>query len=141
MRHLKPLAWSDLLADPPHTALFSVDLINGFCYEGNLASLRVARIVPATAQLFAQAYARGLRQFVLIQEWHDEQAEEFKAFAPHGIRHTREAQTVAALASLPFADTFTIMHKDSVDSAAGTELDAWLDAHPLDTVIVVGDCT
>ena len=138
---LKPARWSDVVTDPQRTAVLSADLINGFCYEGNLASPRIAAVVPHTARLFEQAHARGVRQFVLVQEWHHEQAEEFQAFAPHGIRHTSEAETVRELAALPFAGTFVVFHKNSVDPAFDTGLDDWLDAHPLDTAIVTGDCT
>ncbi len=138
---LQTAGWNDVLADSAHTAILAVDVINGFCCEGNLASPRIAAIVPPIVRLFEQAHARGVRQFVLIQEWHSEHAEEFKAFAPHAVRGTKEAQTVAELAALPFANTFTIMRKNSVSPVAGTGLDAWLEAHPLETAIIVGDCT
>lgn len=141
VHNLKPIKWSEVITDPQRTAILSVDLIVGFCYEGKLASPRIAAIVPNAVRLFEQAYARGVRQFVLVQEWHHENAEEFKAFAPHGIRHTREAETVPELAALPFADSFVILRKNSVNPAFDTGLDDWLNAHPIHTAIVVGDCT
>src|SRR6266498_3155605 len=136
---LKTVRWDDVSRDNARTALFSADLVNGFCYEGNLASPRVAAIVPPTVQLFSLAHARGVRHFVLIQEWHHEHAVEFNAFARHCVRNTREAETVPALAALPFADQFTVLHKNSLSAALGTGLDAWLDTHAVDTAIVVGD--
>ncbi len=141
MSELKPASWDELSRAGERTALFSVDILNGFCYEGNLSSPRVAAIVEPSARLFTLAHARGVRDFVLIQEWHDEHAEEFNAFAPHCVRDSHEAETVAALAMLPFAAQFNILRKNSIDVALGTGLDAWLDAHPVETAIVVGDCT
>lgn len=139
---LPSLALEDAITDPARTAIVSIDLINGFCYQGNLASTRVASIVPAAAQIFERAFARGVRHFLLSQEWHSEHAEEFKAFAPHGIRHTGEAETVPELRALPFADRFVVIHKNSIQTFANTIAERWLDEHPeVDTFIVVGDCT
>jgi len=141
LRALKPLRWAEASPDPARTAVLSADMINGFCYSGSLSSPRIAAIVPAVARLFAQADAHGVQNFVLLQEWHTPHAEEFQAFAPHGIRETLEAETVAPLAVLPFAARYHVIHKNSVSPAAGPALDRWLDAHSLDTAIVVGDCT
>lgn len=141
LRALKPMRWTEASPDPARTAVLSADMINGFCYTGNLASPRIAAIVPKVSQLFEQADAHGVQNFVLLQEWHSPRAEEFHAFAPHGIRETPEAETVSALALLPFASRYHVIHKNSVSSAAGPALDRWLDTHPLDAAIVVGDCT
>jgi nicotinamidase-related amidase len=141
LRALKPMRWAEASPDPARTAVLSADMINGFCYTGNLASPRIAAIVPAVARLFEQADAHGVQQFVMLQEWHSPHAEEFHAFAPHGIRETPEAETVPPLAALPFAGRYYVIHKNSVSPAASPALDRWLDTHPLDTAIVVGDCT
>src|SRR5207245_2527470 len=101
---LRPVPWEKCSRDSARTAIFAIDIVNGFCYEGNLASARIAAIVEPTVQLFTLAHARGVSRFVLIQEWHHERAVEFEAFAPHCVRHTREAETVPALRALPFAD-------------------------------------
>jgi nicotinamidase-related amidase len=138
---LRPMHWADAVADAAGAALFSVDVINGFCYAGNLASPRIASIVPAVERLFRLADARGVRHFVLLQEWHSPDAEEFHAFAPHGVRESAEAETVSALAGLPFAGRYRLIRKNSVSPAANPALDQWLDAHPLGTALVVGDCT
>lgn len=138
---LKPAAWHDLSHDSAQTALFAIDIVNGFCYEGNLASPRIAGIVGPTVRLLKLAHARGVRQFVLIQEWHHEHAVEFNAFARHCVRGTREAETAPAIAALPFAAQFVKLHKNSLSAAIGTGLDDWLDAHAIRTAIVAGDCT
>jgi len=39
-----------VVSEPARVALVSVDLVKGFCYEGPLASPRVAGIVPAVVR-------------------------------------------------------------------------------------------
>lgn len=127
---------------PDQVAVVSADLIVGFAYKGRLSSPRIANVVQPAADLFTRAYALGVRQFVLLQEYHSHDAPEFDQFGPHGIRGTEEAETVEALASLPFADRFTVIHKNSLHPAFGTRLGEWLSQRPqLNTFIVAGDCT
>jgi len=119
-----------------------VDLVLGFCYEGPLVSPRVARIVPPIMALFQKARSAGVGHFVLPQDSHPPDAIEFKAYAPHCVAGTHEAETVPELLALPFAEQFTLIPKNSINSAIGTGLGAWLEAHPeVHTFIVVGDCT
>ncbi len=134
---------SNLIAgQPSHVAVMCVDVVVGFCYEGPLASPRVAAIVPPIVKLFQQAHAAGVRHFVLTQDSHPPDAVEFGAFAAHCVAGTREAETVPELLALPFADEFTMFAKNSINSAIGTGLNSWLEAHPqVNTFIVVGDCT
>ena len=135
-----PLA--QVIREPQHVALASVDLINGFAYEGNLSSPRVSALVPAVVDLFRRAYALGVRHFLMIQECHSEDAEEFKAFAPHGICGTREADMVPELAALPFSTEFVVVRKNSLHTITGTTAEQWLQGRPeVDTFIVTGDCT
>ena len=54
--------------DPGKAAILSVDVINGFCYEGPLSSPRVAGIVEPIRRLFERAWEHGLRHFVLSQD-------------------------------------------------------------------------
>jgi len=132
----------EIVADPDRTALLCVDLTVGFAYEGTLSSPRVAAIVAPIVDLFKRAHEIGVRHFILPQDAHSEDAKEFEAFPPHAMAGTEEAETVAELQALPFADLFYVIPKNSISSALGTELDEWLDAHPeVDSYIVVGDCT
>ena len=132
----------EIVSDPARVALASVDLTNGFCCEGPLASPRVAGIIPATVRLFQRAYDLGVRHFLLPQDTHDADALEFLAYPPHAVGGTSESDTVDELKALPFSDSFVIIPKNSVSCDIGTDLDPWLDAHPgVTTFIVVGDCT
>jgi len=123
-------------------AVISVDVINGFCYEGALASPRVATIVDPIVALFRKSYQAGVRNFILTQDTHPEDSVEFENYPPHCIRGTRESETVDQFKELPFFDQFQVMPKQSINSAIGTDLEAWLEAHPqVNTFIAVGDCT
>ena len=128
--------------DPDTVAVLSVDVTNGFCYEGPLSSPRVAAIVPPIVRLFKRAHALGVRHFILPQDTHEENAVEFGSFPPHCTRGSTESETVAEIKALPFFDRFTTLPKNSISSSIGAELPAWLGAHPqVNTFIVVGDCT
>lgn len=135
-----PLAQA--LNEPKHVALASADLINGFAYEGNLSSPRIAALIPQVVDLFTRAHAAGVRHFLMAQECHNVDAEEFKAYGPHGICGTREADMVAELAALSFSQEFIIIRKNALHTITGTAGEDWLGQHPdVNTFIVVGDCT
>jgi nicotinamidase-related amidase len=131
-----------VVGDPARTAILSVDVINGFCHSGPLASPRVKGIIAPIVRLMTAAHAAGVRHFVVTQDTHDPEAVEFAAYPPHCVRGSDESETVPEFKALPFSNEFTVIPKNSIDSALGTGLDAWLDAHPeVTTFIVVGDCT
>ena len=131
-----------VVSDPRKTAILSVDVINGFCHIGPLASPRVKGIIEPITRLMTAAHGIGVRHFVVTQDTHDPEAVEFAAYPPHCVRGSDESEAVPEFKALPFWNEVTVMPKNSINSALGTHLDEWLDAHPdLTTFIVVGDCT
>lgn len=127
---------------PNQVVVISADLVNGFCYEGPLASPRIANIVEPSAALMQRAHDLGVRHFALVQEYHTHDAPEFEQFGPHCIRGTDQAGTAQSLIDLPFSDLFTVIQKNSLHPALHTDLDKWLNERPdLSTFIAVGDCT
>ncbi len=135
-------ALSDVIVDPAKTAVISVDVINGFCHAGPLASDRVKAIIAPITRLMTRAYALGVRDFVLTQDTHDPAAVEFGNYPPHCVRGTAESEAVPEFKALPFYGLMQRFAKNSISSTIGTGFAGWLDAHPdLDTFIVVGDCT
>ncbi len=139
---LPALKLSDVFTQPSRAAIASIDLTNGFCNAGALASPRVHEIVAPTVNLFKSAWALGLRQIVLLQDTHDPDALEFSQWPPHCLRGTDESAAVSQIADLPFYSQMTTFPKDTIHPALNTGFQGWLDAHPeLDTFIVVGDCT
>jgi nicotinamidase-related amidase len=141
---LPGIAWNDLReeAQQGRVALFSTDMVNGFCHEGALSSPRIKNIIPAVVAVFEGAYSIGVRDFVLPQDCHTPDALEFADFPPHCQIGTAEAETIPELAKLPFADLYNIVPKNSLSAFYGTGLEAWLDAHrELSTAVIVGNCT
>ncbi len=133
---------AEVVRDPARAAVFSADMIVGFCDSGPLASPRVDALTAPVVTLFERAWELGIRDFVLPQDTHTEDTPEFRAYPPHCVRGTEEAETIPELKRLPFAGRFTVIEKNSLNPAIETGFDAWLDAHPdLETAIVVGDCT
>ena len=140
--HLPEMTLSDAVVQPGQAAILSVDIINGFCYEGPLASPRVARIVGPTAQLFKSAWKYGIHNILLIQDTHEPDSVEFGAWPAHCVRGTSESETVAAFKALPFFDQMVKLEKNSISSDLNTGLVEWLAAHPeVNTFFAVGDCT
>ena len=139
---LQAVSLATVIHNPDHIAILSVDVSNGFCYEGPLASPRVAGIVEPIASLFTAAWAQGVRQIILCQDTHEAEAVEFSAWPPHCVRGTSEAETVDAFKALPFYNQLIVLPKNSISSTINTGLEVWILSHPeIDTFIVVGDCT
>ncbi len=139
---LPALNLADVLRTPTRTAILSVDVTNGFCNEGALASPRVGRIVDPIVRLFKGAWGLGLRHILLIQDTHEPDAVEFGAWPAHCVRGTPESRPVTEILELPFFDQVQVLPKNSISSNLNTGLPAWISAHPeVDTFIAVGDCT
>ncbi len=143
-RSLPSLRWADLIRQTPpeRMGVFCVDMNNGFCHQGNLASPRVHALIPVVRRLFEAAHQAGVRQFVLPLDTHRPDAVEFHDFPLHCVAGTPEAETIPELQTLPFADLFRVFPKNSLSAAHETGLDGWLDAHPdLGAALVCGNCT
>jgi len=141
LRGLRPLPLSEV-GEPRQAALFSADMVVGFCDRGALASPRIDRLTGPVVDLFRRAYDYGIRHFVLVQDTHHQEAPEFQAFPPHCLRGSEESQAIPELQALPFYSSCTIIPKNSLHPAIGTEFDRWLESHPeVRTALVVGDCT
>jgi len=123
-------------------ALISVDMVNGFCHKGSLASSEVKSIIPSVVGIFKKAKNYGVSHFLLIQDAHHHEATEFDAYPPHCVKGSDEAEAIPELTELPFAKEFETIEKNSLSPAYETKFDVWLEKHPkIDTFIIVGDCT
>lgn len=140
---LQPLSLHTLTrTDPSSVGIVSVDVIKGFCNVGPLSSPRVNQIVTPIVELFQLAWEQGVRDIALTQDAHPANAVEFGQYAPHCIRGTEEAETVAAFQALPFFDQITVIEKNSINSGLAPGFDAWLRGRPhIKNWIIVGDCT
>jgi nicotinamidase-related amidase len=139
---IRPLPLAVAAPNPDAVAIFSADMINGFLHFGALASPRVQALADDVAALFTLGWHHGIRNVVLLQDTHHPDTPEFASYPPHAHAGSAESQTIPELASLPFADAFTIIEKNSLNPAIGTAFDGWLDIHrEVTAAIVVGNCT
>ena len=143
-RWLETLPDFDVMSlEPSRTALVSVDVIEGFTQEGALASPRVGAIVPNVAALVTRLDDLGVpaSQIAFVQDNHPQDAEEFKAYPPHCIEGTAEAEAASALKALPNWAQYQHFTKNSIASHTSEGFNDWLGAQDVDTIIAVGDVT
>ena len=117
-------------------------MVNGFCHKGPLAGPRVNALIAPVRETIERCYQLDVRHFLLPQDSHNADALEFAQFGPHCVAGEREAETVPELSSLSAAESFTVVAKNSLHPAYGTELSNWLERHPeAQYFLVLGDCT
>lgn len=139
---LPTIKLEEAITEPQDTAIISVDVINGFLYEGPLSSPRVAPIGDPIAALMDAAWKSGVRDILLLQDAHSEDSLEFEAFGEHVLKGTHQAEAIDQIKSLPFYNQLTTIYKDTIHPAVNTGFEDWLaERTHLDTVIVVGDVT
>lgn len=127
---------------PDRIAVLVVDLLEGFCSRGPLASPRVAALLPGTARFLDTAWEAGIRRFLLAQDAHPPDSPEFAAFPPHCIAGTPEAETAAALRDLRAVREALVVPKRSLNVGLEPAFEEWLGRNPEVTDwIVIGDCT
>jgi nicotinamidase-related amidase len=129
------------------TAVFSADMINGFCKEGALASERIGAISKIVASLFNRMHRRGIRNFIFVQEWHQPDAKEFQSYPSHCVAETSEAETIPDLQKFILGSTQVYL-KNSLSpafshsaSSAGPSFEGLLKVCNFRTIVVVGNCT
>ena len=119
-------------------AIVVVDLVNGFCRSGNLASPRLAAVVaPVRAYLEAETAAGAVPIF--LADTHEPDDPEFAVFPPHCVAGSGEEEIVDELA--PLAAAATVVRKRRFSGFFDTRLDGLLAALEPDVVDVVGVCT
>jgi nicotinamidase-related amidase len=140
--NLPTLAIDEVITHPEKTAIISVDVINGFLYEGPLSSPRVAKIGEPISELMSSAWDQGVRDILLVQEGHQPGSLEFEAFGEHAVKGSHEAETIDLIKALPFYDQLTTLYKESIHPAINNDFEPWVDERSeLDTFISVGDVT
>ena len=128
--------------NPSRLGVFAADMIVGFCSEGPLASPRITDIVPVVVDIFKRTHEFGAKRFVLCQDSHSDDAEEFLSFPRHCIRGSKESLTIPQLTQLPFSNEFVVIEKNSLHPSLGNEFEDWMDQNSeLRDLVVVGDCT
>lgn len=121
-----------------NTVLVNVDIINGFCKEGNLSSDRVAEIIPEAVRLNEK-----FREFTRLYfiDKHDKASEEFNAYIEHCISNTSEAEIVDELKKY-IDEKAVVCNKNSVNGFFSTGFQNWfIKNSSITNYIVIGDVT
>jgi nicotinamidase-related amidase len=120
------------------TVVLVVDVLNGFCKTGYLASPRLAAVVPhLRAYLEAETAAGAVPIF--LADTHEPDDAEFAMFPPHCVAGSGEEDVVAELADL--AARGHVVRKRRYSGFFGTRLDELLAGLAPAVVEVVGVCT
>ncbi len=138
------ISLSDMIAGaggPSRCAVVVVDLLEGFCHTGALASPRVAELVPRTVEFLHRCHQSGIRDFLFPCDAHQSDSPEFGAFPPHCIAGTVESEIVGQLRELPFSELFERVDKRSVSSLIETGLATRLQGDQFQKIFCLGDCT
>ena len=138
---LKALKFSEIFKDGSEKVVFiSVDMINGFCSEGALASKRVGELSKGIADTFKLARDKfDLKNFILIQDAHSQNASEFESFPAHAIKGDTQAQAVDELRNLDFFSEMKTFYKNSLSIAYSQEFNKFISK--FDSFIIMGNCT
>jgi nicotinamidase/pyrazinamidase len=115
-----------------------VDVLNGFCKQGNLASPRCDAAIPRIREVVTERRRAG-DQLIFLADTHDPNDREFEVFPVHCVRGTAESEVVPELQSLLHEGT--LIRKRRYSGFFETDLEARLAAAQPEQVTVVGVCT
>jgi len=115
-----------------------VDVLNGFCKAGNLASPRCRAAIPRIKDVVEERRKSG-DLLIFLADTHDSQDREFEVFPVHCVRGTEEAEVVEELQ--PYLLEGQLIRKRRYSGFFETDLEAVLSAASPQTVTVVGVCT
>ena len=115
-----------------------VDVLNGFCKHGKLASPRCDAAIPAIKQVIEERERAG-DELIFLADTHDPDDREFEVFPVHCVRGSPEAEVVPELQ--PFLRDATLIRKRRYSGFFETDLESRLQLAEPGRVTVVGVCT
>ena len=77
--------------------LITIDMVNGFVKEGNLAAPSIMRVVPRQIELLDEAINNNETGMIFIRDSHPIDAVEFKTYGVHCIEGTKETEVIDEL--------------------------------------------
>lgn len=120
------------------TALFIVDMINGFAREGALKSQRVEELIPEIVSLSKKCDELGIQKLAFA-DCHTDASPEFGAYPKHCMEGTTEAEVVDEIKEV---GGFKLIEKNSTNGFHEEEFKKWLNENPqITNFVVTGDCT
>ena len=115
-----------------------VDMVNGFCKHGNLASPRCDAAIPRVRAAIESRKQAG-DQLIFLADTHDPNDREFEIFPVHCVRGTHESEVVDELQK--YLAGARLIRKRRYSGFFETNLEQVLKQAAPSTVTVVGVCT
>ena len=128
--------------DPATTALVVVDMQNGFCHpDGSLYALGSEDAIEPVGELVDRAHDAGV-QVIYTRDVHPPDQfddahyyDEFDRWCAHVLEGSWDAEIVE---ELPVTDDDYVVVKHTYDAFHQTELEGWLQAHGIKTLLFCG---
>lgn len=120
--------------DLSKTALFIIDVNNGFAKQGALYSPRVESLIKPI-EAFTKKIANKLNRIIAFTDSHTSKSIELLSYPVHCLENDIESELVDELKSI---DNLQILPKNSTNGFFALESLAFDD---IDNIIIVGDCT
>ena len=120
--------------DLSKTALFIVDINNGFAKEGTLYSDRIKALINPIYE-FVKPLEDKLNKIIAFTDTHEEDSVELLSYVPHCLSGSDECKVVDELLDIK---NLEIIPKNSTNGFFAIDINILND---IDNVVVVGDCT
>ncbi|WP_455543197.1 isochorismatase family protein [Intestinibacter sp.] len=120
--------------DLSKTALFIVDINNGFAKEGALYSDRIKSLINPIYE-FVKPLEKKLNKIIAFTDTHEEDSVELLSYTPHCLVGSEECKVVDELLDI---ENLEIVPKNSTNGFFAIDINILND---IDNVVVVGDCT
>lgn len=126
--------------DKNRTAIFIVDMVNGFTYNGALSSPRVSEMSKNIIELNEKT--KGFKK-VFFLDSHVENSQEFVNFPAHCIKNTDEALLIPELIKFTEEENSVCIEKNSTNGFFSEEFQNWLKSNieETDNYIITGCVT
>ncbi|KPI55068.1 MULTISPECIES: isochorismatase family protein [Clostridioides] len=120
--------------DLAKTALFIIDVNNGFAKKGALYSPRIESLIKPI-EMFAKKISNKLNRLIAFTDSHTPKSIELLSYPVHCLENDVESELVDELKSI---ESLKILPKNSTNGFFALEN---LDFDDIDNIIIVGDCT
>ncbi|HGM3505917.1 TPA: isochorismatase family protein [Clostridioides difficile] len=120
--------------DLAKTALFIIDVNNGFAKKGALYSPRIESLIKPI-EMFAKKISNKLNRLIAFTDSHTPNSIELLSYPVHCLENDVESELVDELKSI---ENLKILPKNSTNGFFALEN---LDFDDIDNIIIVGDCT
>lgn len=120
--------------DLSKTALFIIDVNNGFAKQGALYSPRVESLINPI-EIFTKKISNKLNKVIAFTDCHTTKSIELLSYPVHCLENDVESELVDELKSI---ENLQVIPKNSTNGFFALEN---LDFDGIDNIIIVGDCT